>query len=94
MGPLAGKFRIAAGALALTLACALPAATGCAASQASASEDLMAGVERRLPHRPGVARRTGRPRAADFAVALFQQNVAEGDNVLVSPAFPSSTPWA
>ena len=86
MGPLAGKYRIVAGALALTLACALPTAAGCAASQASASEDLMAGVEPAAsPIDQASLDGPGARGAADFAVALFQQNVAESDNVLVSP---------
>lgn len=86
MGPLAGKYRIVAGALALTLACTLPTAAGCAASQASASEDLMAGVEPAAsPIDQASLDGPGARGAADFAVALFQQNVAESDNVLVSP---------
>ncbi len=45
MGPLAGKYRIVAGALALRWPAPCRQPQGCAASQASASEDLMAGVE-------------------------------------------------
>ena len=70
----------------MTLACALPTAAGCAASQASASEDLMAGVEPAAsPIDQASLDGPGARGAADFAVALFQQNVAESDNVLVSP---------